>query len=142
MYKSVIARKIGLLIFGFDLLLFMLLIFFKLFNWMDSEEFNETLVLMAPIRGLYIGNILKYLMAEKSFKETTQFKSKFYANTVITLVVLHFISVIGVIFIFGLGGSTDLIWLRNSLAFIETFFGIYLSQIIPDLFSLQKKAVV
>ena len=136
--KANLGQRIGFLILGFDLLLFVLLIALSALRMMDGGEFNESLGLLVPLRGLYTGNIVKYLIADNSLKVTDRVKSRFY-GTIVTLVIsLHFISVIGVIFIFGLGGNTDLFWLRNGIAMIETFFGVYLSQVIPDLFSISK----
>lgn len=104
----------------------------------DGDEFNEALVLLIPLRSIYAGNIVRYLIADNSRKVSGNVKSPSYGKVVAAIVVVHFISVIGVLIIFGLGGDTDIFWLRNGIAFIEIFFGVYLSQIIPDLFVLKK----
>ena len=140
MKKLKLANITGILILSFDILLVVILITFKSIRWMDWDEFNQTMALIIPIRGFYVGQIVKYLTSVRLQSEDEEHKSSLYSVMVITILILHQLGLIGAIIVFGLGGNTNINWLRNSIASIETFFGIYLSQLIPDLFSTSKVA--
>lgn len=138
MEKSKLASKVGFIIVGFDILLLIVLVVIKSLRFMDWEEFYLTMALIFPIRGLYVGTVVKYLVAEKVNLKGEDKVTSLYSFTVLTMLILHHVGLTIVIILFGLGGNADISWLRNSIALIETFFGIYLSEILPNLFIINK----
>lgn len=137
-YRAKLAKFI---VFG-NLLLFVLLLVLYAINGFTTEELNELLKYMIPIKALYLTAVIKFILAQQKDPATVKLSKTrlqpLFKSTVKLFVYLHLVIV----------SSTILLTAFNMLSFdflvttmlvTETFFGIYNGLIITDLYAVTEK---
>jgi len=134
-------QKIGRFIFFSTLILFALILILYFLNGFTNEEFADIMKFFAPIKAVYMTALIKYVIAHRNETEndkTNNKINKLYKSLTTFMVYSHILSLIIITFIFALFRLMDYATYKNTITFIELFFGAYIGLIISDMFKIQE----
>lgn len=135
--------RVGRFIFFSNLALFGLLIVFYSMQGFRNDEFSEIIKLLAPIKAVYMTALIKYVIANKHevINKQNEIKkvTKLYRSITSVMVVAHILSLIIAITAFALFNAMDFKALKNTIVFLEIFFGAYIGLIMSDMFGTDKE---
>jgi len=132
-------HRVGRFIFFSTLLLFALIIIFYFLKGFKPDEFTQIIKLLAPIKAVYMTALIKHVLANRNViddKAKTESKkvNKLYRSVTSFMIYAHIGSLIVTVSLFALFNLMDFESLKDTLVFLEIFFGAYVGLIMSDMF--------
>lgn len=134
--------KVGRFIFFSNLILFALIFVYYIISGLTNNEFVEIMKLLAPIKAVYMTALIKYVIAskDKAIINTADINNKvnkLYRTVTSIMIYTHISSLIVIISLFALFNIIDFNSLKNTISFLEIFFGAYIGLIMSDMFKTE-----
>lgn len=131
-------NKIGKFIIISNIIAFLLILFFFIFQGFTTDELTEVFKYLLPIKAVYMTALIRYIVSKKVVSDEEKDNdvvSNLYKITVNVVIVCHIVLLYTIITLCAFN-IISFVTLTYGITIVETFFGVFIGVIISDMFQV------